>query len=129
MPFPPSRGKMEKPRADSGPGINGSSEKGSVPVTEDAQEIIVALEPSIRVDAEAFREELPVELEHGREFMESNVTNNYPILTGKIVLAHLLEYIDYYTRLEMAEWESEAMKAIAANDWASVKRIAESRLA
>jgi hypothetical protein len=49
---------------------------------------------------------LEVELEHGTRFPKANVTNDDPILTGKIAYAHLLEFPDYYTRL--AELEKEA---------------------
>ena len=48
---------------------------------------------------------LEVELEHGTRFQDANVTNNHPILTGKIVLAHLKETMDYYQRLDVAELE------------------------
>lgn len=56
---------------------------------------------------------LGVELEHGRRDPETNVTNDDPILTGKIALAHLNEFPDYYTRLE--EMEKEAERALEAN--------------
>ena len=49
---------------------------------------------------------LEVELEHGTRFQDANVTNNHPILTGKIVLAHLKETMDYYQRLDVAELET-----------------------
>ena len=42
---------------------------------------------------------LEVELEHGIQYPDANVTNNHPLLTGKIVLAHLKEMLDYYLRL------------------------------
>ena len=48
-----------------------------------------------------------VELEHGTRFPQANVTNNDPILTGKIALAHLLEFPDYYTRLKKLEEEAK----------------------
>ena len=47
-----------------------------------------------------------VELEHGTKFPQTNVTNNDPILSGKIAYAHLLEYPDYYTRLKKLESEA-----------------------
>ncbi|WP_069679743.1 DUF5661 family protein [Clostridium taeniosporum] len=50
---------------------------------------------------------LNVELEHGTRFPNANVTNNDPILTGKIALAHLLEFPDYYTRLKKLEEEAK----------------------
>jgi len=59
---------------------------------------------------------LEVELEHGTRFQDANVTNNHPILTGKIVLAHLKETLDYYQRLDVAELEGDLLKAVAAKD-------------
>jgi len=59
---------------------------------------------------------LEVELEHGTRFADANVTNNHPILTGKIVLAHLKETMDYYQRLDVAELEGDLLKAMAAKD-------------
>lgn len=59
---------------------------------------------------------LEVELEHGTRFADANVTNNHPILTGKIVLAHLKETLDYYQRLDVAELEGDLLKAMAAKD-------------
>ena len=44
------------------------------------------------------------------------MTNNHPILTGKIVLAHLKETLDYYNRLEVAEIEGDLLKAIKSKD-------------
>jgi len=51
---------------------------------------------NMKIDIEDFRQGLEVELEHGIIFEDANVTNNHPILTGKIVLAHLKESLDYY---------------------------------
>ncbi|MCK9376711.1 MAG: hypothetical protein M0P73_11230 [Syntrophobacterales bacterium] len=59
---------------------------------------------------------LEVELEHGTRFADANVTNNHPILTGKIVLAHLKETMDYYQRLDVAELEGDLLKAVQANN-------------
>jgi hypothetical protein len=59
---------------------------------------------------------LEVELEHGTRFQDANVTNNHPILTGKIVLAHLKETMDYYRRLDVAEMEGDLLKAMKAKD-------------
>ena len=47
---------------------------------------------------------------------DANVTNNHPILTGMIVLAHLKETMDYYKRLEVAEIEGDLLKAILSKD-------------
>jgi len=61
-----------------------------------------------KIDIEEFRMGLGVELEHGLHDPETNVTDNDEILTGKIALAHLREFPDYYTRLEKLESEAEA---------------------
>jgi hypothetical protein len=57
-------------------------------------------------DVEQFRMGLAVELEHGRHDPSTNVTDDDEITTGKIALAHVNEFPDYYTRL--AEMEAEA---------------------
>jgi len=59
-------------------------------------------------DVEQFRIGMDVELEHGKISPATNVTNDDPMLTGKIALAHLNEFSDYYDRLE--EMEEEAKK-------------------
>jgi len=61
-----------------------------------------------KYDVEQFRMGLDVELEHGTVNSNTNVTNDDPVLTGKIALAHLNEYSDYYTRLYKMEAEAEA---------------------
>jgi len=61
-----------------------------------------------RVDLEQFRMGLEVELEHGARDPDTNVTNNDPLLTGKIALAHLKEFPDYYTRLAAMEEAADA---------------------
>ncbi len=60
-----------------------------------------------KFDVEQYRMGLDVELEHGLIDTHTNVTNNDPIMTGKIALAHLTEFPDYYTRLEKMEREAE----------------------
>ncbi len=60
------------------------------------------------VDLEQFRMGLAVELEHGSRDPGTDVTHNDPLLTGKIALAHLNEFPDYYTRLAKMEAEAEA---------------------
>jgi hypothetical protein len=57
---------------------------------------------------------------------DANVTNNHPILTGKIVLAHLKETLDYYARLRVAEIEGDMLKAL--NDKNSEKLMQKCRL-
>jgi len=58
-------------------------------------------------DIEQFRMGLDVELEHGTISPSTNVTNDDPIMTGKIALAHLNEFADYYTRLAKLEKEAD----------------------
>ena len=58
-------------------------------------------------DVEQFRSGMDVELEHGRHDPATNVTNDDPVVTGKIALAHLNEFPDYYTRLERMEEEAK----------------------
>ena len=59
------------------------------------------------VSLEEFRAGLGVEMEHGTRDLETNVTNDDEILTGKIAFAHLKEYSDYYTRLAQLEKEAD----------------------
>ncbi|MFH1092982.1 MAG: DUF5661 family protein [Candidatus Omnitrophota bacterium] len=61
-----------------------------------------------KFDAEQFRMGMDVELEHGLRSPATNVTDNDPLTTGKIALAHLNEFPDYYTRLEKMEKEADA---------------------
>mgnify|MGYP001273007019 CR=1 FL=1 len=68
------------------------------------------------VDPEQFRLGLEVELEHGIRFKDANVTNNHPVITGMIVLAHLKESLDYYRLLDVAELEGDLLKAVASGD-------------
>ncbi len=58
-------------------------------------------------DVEQFRMGLEVELEHGRRDSATNVTDDDEVTTGKIALAHLNEFPDYYTRLARMEDEAE----------------------
>jgi hypothetical protein len=60
-----------------------------------------------KFDVDQFRRGMDVELEHGTIDPSTNVTNDDPILTGKIALAHLNEFPDYYDRLEEMEEEAE----------------------
>ncbi len=59
-------------------------------------------------DLEQFRMGLAVELEHGVHDLQTNVTGNDELITGKIALAHLKEIRDYYSRLAVMEREAEA---------------------
>jgi hypothetical protein len=67
-----------------------------------------------RFDLEQFRLGMDVELEHGSHDPQTNVTGDDPILTGKIALAHMKEFPDYYERLERMEAEAE-------REWAAKK--------
>ncbi len=76
-----------------------------------------------QIPVESFQQGLEVELEHGMRFADANVTNNHPILTGKIVLAHLKEMLDYYGRLQVAELEGDLLKAFKNRDSEKLARI------
>jgi len=65
-----------------------------------------------RFDLEQFRSGMDVELEHGSHDPQTDVTHDDPIVTGKIALAHMKEFSDYYERLERMEAEAE-------RDWAA----------
>jgi len=60
-----------------------------------------------KFDVEQFRQGMDVELEHGLRDQVTNVTSNDSLTTGKIALAHLDEFPDYYTRLKKMEKEAE----------------------
>jgi len=60
-----------------------------------------------KFDVEQFRMGLDVELEHGSRELSTNVTNDDEITTGKIALAHLNEFPDYYTRLQKMESQAK----------------------
>ena len=60
-----------------------------------------------RFDLEQFRAGMDVELEHGSHDPQTDVTGDDPIVTGKIALAHMKEFPDYYERLERMEREAE----------------------
>ncbi len=80
--------------------------------TEEAKAVGDALGITwIEFDVEQFRMGMDVELEHGARDPQTNVTNNDPLTTGKIALAHLKEFPDYYTRLDAMEKEADAFWA------------------
>lgn len=60
-----------------------------------------------KFDVDQFRRGMDVELEHGLRDPATNVTNDDPLITGKIALAHLNEFPDYYDRLEELEEAAE----------------------
>ena len=78
---------------------------------------------ALQIPVEWFQQGLEVELEHGLQFPDANVTNNHPILTGKIVLAHLKEMLDYYLRLNVAELEGDLLKVSKKGDAEKLARI------
>ena len=93
---------------------------------EETEVILAELETGdLNIKIKDFQLGLEVELEHGIRFPEANVTNNHPILTGKIVLAHFKESLDYYQRLEVAEIEGEILKTVANGDAANVAALYE----
>ncbi|MFC1494103.1 DUF5661 family protein [Thermodesulfobacteriota bacterium] len=84
------------------------------------------------IDPKEFKAGLEVELEHGIQFKDANVTNNHPVLTGLIVLAHFKESLDYYRLLEVAELEGDLLKAISRGKTKKIKeyyaRLAQARI-
>ena len=77
-----------------------------------AQASAVAQLLSVDLDAEGielkeFARRMQVELEHGRRDPQTDVTHDDPLITGKIALAHLREFPDYYERLARMEREAE----------------------
>jgi hypothetical protein len=58
-------------------------------------------------DLEQFRMGMTVELEHGTINQVTNVSDDDLTITGKIALAHLTEFADYYTRLDKMEEEAK----------------------
>jgi hypothetical protein len=93
---------------------------------EEAEKILAELKTEgMQIRLEDFKLGLEVELEHGIRFPETNVTNNHPILTGKIVLAHFKESVDYYQRLEVAEIEGDMLKAVVTKNYEKVAALYE----
>jgi hypothetical protein len=78
-----------------------------------AEALVVTMElrmdfETLKYDLEQFRMGLDVELEHGLRSPKTDVTGDDSVITGKIALAHLTEYPDYYTRLAAMEREAAA---------------------
>jgi predicted acyltransferase (DUF342 family) len=85
--------------------------------TQEASKILAIVNTEgMHIPLEGFRMGLEVELEHGTRFKDANITNNHPILTGKIVLAHLKETMDYYRRIDVAELEGDLLKAVLSGN-------------
>src|SRR5210317_545039 len=101
---------------------------------KEAKAVLAELNPKgLNIDPKDFCRGLEVELEHGMQFKDANVTNNHPLLTGLIVLAHFKESLDYYKLLEVAELEGDLMKAVAKGNAAKTKayykRLARAKIA
>jgi hypothetical protein len=106
----------------------------SAVLPEEARVILAEVNTEgMNIPVEDFLQGLEVELEHGTRFKDANVTNNHPILTGKIVLAHFKESMEYYKRLAVVELEGDLLKATLAKNSARIeslyKRLAQARLA
>jgi len=89
------------------------------PVVSDEEAAIILKSvntANMDISLDTFRQGLEVELEHGTIFEDANVTNNHPVLTGKIVLAHLKETMDYYKRIEVAELEGDLLDAVRSKN-------------
>ena len=99
-------------------GLSDWSEKSNPVVSEEEASTILKIvnTKSMEIPLEDFLKGLEVELEHGTRFDDANVTNNHPILTGKIVIAHLKETMDYYRRIDVAELEGDLLKAILSRN-------------
>ncbi len=99
-------------------GLSDWSEKMNPVVSEEEASTILKIvnTKSMEIPLEDFLKGLEVELEHGIRFDDANVTNNHPILTGKIVIAHLKETMDYYRRIDVAELEGDLLKAILSRN-------------
>ena len=99
-----------------------SKRKEALVSTQEASKILAIVNAEgMAIPLEDFRMGLEVELEHGTRFSDANVTNNHPILTGKIVIAHLKETMDYYRRIDVAEMEGDLLKAILSGNLEKIK--------
>lgn len=101
-----------------GLGITDWSKKKRASVTiNEARKILKKMDTGgMKIDPENFRIGLEIELEHGTMFPKYNVTNNHPVLTGMIVMAHFMEMLDYYQRLDVAELEGDLLKSLKKKD-------------
>ena len=72
-----------------------------------ATELVIDFD-ALGCDLEQFRMGLDVELEHGPRDPGTDVSGEDRLVTGKIALAHLTEFPDYYTRLAILESEAAA---------------------
>jgi len=118
MKLPDYVSKKEVKRVCKELGFRDWSTLKEVSVTQnEASEILrIVNVKGMNIPIDDFKQGLEVELEHGIRYDDANVTNNHPILTGMIVLAHLKETMDYYKRLDVAEIEGDLLKAILSKD-------------
>lgn len=109
-------------------GISDWSNRTDATVDSSEAEIIrkIVGGEALEISLSDFRLGLEVELEHGTMFSDANVSNNHPVLTGRIVLAHLKEGLDYYLRLNCMELEMELTGALENRN---AERAAEKRRA
>jgi len=116
--------KAEVKKACKQLGLKDWSERKDPQITTEESTIIlkVANTGGMKVPVEEFRMGLEVELEHGTMYQDTNATNNHPVLTGKIVLAHLKETMDYYERLDVTEIDGDLLKAIKAQDLKKIEQ-------
>jgi hypothetical protein len=75
--------------------------------TEEARRVGDEIGVDWNLDLEQFRAGMDVEFEHGSHDPQTDVTHDDPIVTGKIALAHMKEFPDYYERLGKMEAEAE----------------------
>lgn len=126
--------KAEVQRVCAELGISDWTRKKKADVALDEAKKILAHMPKKGLDIilDDFCAGLAVELEHGIAFKQYNVTNNHPILTGMIVMAHFMESLDYYKLLDVAELEGDLVKAIAHGDMpktaAKYKKLTQARI-
>ncbi len=76
---------------------------------EEAAKTLDNLGLSDKYDAEEFYMGINIELEHGTVDPATNVTDDDPVVTAKIALAHLNELPNYYTLLEEMEKKGEEL--------------------
>ena len=97
--------------------------KETAATIEEARKILAEVNTGrMRIDEEQFRAGLDVELEHGTRFEDANVTNNHPLVTGMIVLAHMKESLDYYKLLDAAEAEGDLAAAVAEGNVERIRK-------
>ncbi len=69
----------------------------------------------VQFTPDEFLEGLNIELEHGTEYPHTNVSNDNPLTTGKIALAHLNETPLYYNSDIGLEAFEHALKSFKGN--------------